>query len=1457
MKAVAEAVQFAHDKGIVHRDIKPQNILLDENEQPRVTDFGLAKQVEAPAELTMTGQVIGTPSYMPPEQAAGAIRDIGAVSDVYSLGATLYFLLTGRPPFQTASRAETIRQVIEAEPVAIRRLNPAIPRDLETICLKCFRKELAKRYSTAAALAADLERWLEGKPIVARPVGRRERAWLWCKRRPAVATLSAAVVVILVVGSLVAWERLNAVRAAELVESLATADAAEVAQIIKRLRAYGRWAKPLLATELTQAKDGSAKKLHLSLALVESDASHVEFLYEQLLRADAVKFAIIRDVLAAHKTALTPRLWEVLAGSEADPQQWRLRAAAALAVYDPANAEWTDIAPGVARQLVAVNPADLGLWREALHGAAPALMKPLSEIFVDPAQGELSRSLATAVLADYAKDDVHALAGLLADADADAFGTLFPVLQAQAGGVPELLALLDCRLTPDWRDAPIDPSWAEPAAAARAAIERAHGLLAERWAFCHDLPWDELPRLADALRGGGYRPTRVRPWAAGGKALVAAVWTRDGKPWWLESDLASDQLPAAEAQPAGIDVHANNEGLLPADLAVLPATDLVTERRFTVLWGPPAARGERRRIVTAADENQLAATVAELSQQGFSSQSTIGAWTDSASRRHYLGIWSNHGPPSELRAAYAAPFERLDQPQCDIAVAPAGKLADPLEAYRGKLAQIEELPAAQLHQPQVRLARAVAHYQLGDLEAALADFDVLISINPPIRRELLADALRYHVWTLARVGRDDLARAALASYLELDTVESDRAHTRTVLAAWQGKFDEAQHELEAAAAAAAANADFLYNAACAAALAGQALAASDPQHAKVMVDRALELLEAAADRGYKKNVQQLRVDVDLAGLHGDERFVALLGRLEPPGRYAAVWRADAGFESRLLGPSTAQSHRTAARELESEGYRPIAIAVDEESSVAGLVRIQDAGARQNPGSLASAATMVSSVWQRPLVPGPAKLEFARRRANAAIALLRQRQRASVLAALRGDPIGGLRDADPEPLTQFVHRCRQRAVTAGELLNAIDLADRERQAKTGRERQIEDRVLYGLLLALGEFDMAELPVERRESFVAQLAGWYADDPASGIHGAAGWLLRHWKHHELVNKVDQTPIAYSEHREWFTMRFDMAEEKSGEVAPAERVTTHSKGAFAMTFVVFPAGEYVIGSARDETGRKTDERRHRVRLTRPLALGDREITWEQFDPLSNGRHREAWQKQYALELGPDDPAFGVTWYDALNFCRWLTERAGMKEEDQACPDPKTLDPAQFPPDPNPNAFPGASRNWPVNLDGRGFRLPSEAEWEVACRSGFSTTYSFGNDDRLLGNYGWFFDNSRKWSHAVAQLRPDARGLFDMHGNMWEWCQGWYSDGWYSEYEEGAVDPLGVAQGPMDRVYRGGAWANPTDECRSANRVRGQPGHRAINLGFRVLLVPFSVGLEGESQAGSRSRERATQAQ
>ena len=209
---VAEAIQFAHEKGVIHRDLKPANVLLDSQGQPKVTDFGLAKKLQADSGLTHTGQVMGTPSYMPPEQAEG--KNVGPPADVYALGAILYCLLTGRPPFQAATPMDTLIQVVGQEPVPLRQLNASVPSDLETICLKCLEKEPRRRYGSARALAEDLNRFLSGEPILARPVRPAERVVKWVRRRPVIAGLLGLVAVVTALGlGGVLWQWRAAVRA--------------------------------------------------------------------------------------------------------------------------------------------------------------------------------------------------------------------------------------------------------------------------------------------------------------------------------------------------------------------------------------------------------------------------------------------------------------------------------------------------------------------------------------------------------------------------------------------------------------------------------------------------------------------------------------------------------------------------------------------------------------------------------------------------------------------------------------------------------------------------------------------------------------------------------------------------------------------------------------------------------------------------------------------------------------------------------------------------------------------------------------------------------------------------------------------------------------------------------------------------------------------------------------------
>jgi serine/threonine protein kinase len=211
----ADGIQHAHDHGILHRDLKPANILLRRDgdlptsdgvnsvkspftEVPVISDFGLAKELDSSAINTQSGMAVGTPNYMSPEQASGMKQQIGKAADIYGLGAILYELLTGRPPFQGVNPVETMLLVMHLEAVPPRQLQPKVPVDLETICLKCLNKEPKKRYATAAEVAADLRRFLNGQVILARPAGQGERFVRWCRRHSAIAILLGIVLLLLI-----------------------------------------------------------------------------------------------------------------------------------------------------------------------------------------------------------------------------------------------------------------------------------------------------------------------------------------------------------------------------------------------------------------------------------------------------------------------------------------------------------------------------------------------------------------------------------------------------------------------------------------------------------------------------------------------------------------------------------------------------------------------------------------------------------------------------------------------------------------------------------------------------------------------------------------------------------------------------------------------------------------------------------------------------------------------------------------------------------------------------------------------------------------------------------------------------------------------------------------------------------------------------------------------------------
>jgi formylglycine-generating enzyme required for sulfatase activity len=1045
----------------------------------------------------------------------------------------------------------------------------------------------------------------------------------------------------------------------------------------------------------------------------------------------------------------------------------------------------------VAEQLVRVSPVFVGYCQELIRPIAPQMVPALIDIFKDPVRGELGKAVSTSLLADYASNDPDTLTALLWTADAESDKTLFPVLQRhQSTAVKNLVAVLDEHLEPQWNDARLDANWKEPSAAVRVQVESAHGLIAERFAFCQDMPWFRFLEVAETLRPSGYRPTKIRPVTSCAESvsdepnhpgnatdrfrdgesgplrstLVSALWTRDNQRWHLDAGLAKADLPLYD-EPAAQD-----------DLVFLPSTNKSDEPQYIALWSEPASADEQRRVRIDLTLNDFNVAQIELAEQGFASQTTIAVHTDVVGQRRYTGIWSNQGTPSELRPAYAG-FELVEQPQWDVAVAPSNRIADPLETFRQQLAQLETMTAEEMEEPAILESRAVAHYQLGNLEAALVDLDSLIS-----KEIVTPSVLQYRTLTLARLQRSDDAKESHAKFLATKPAHSPRSYMQIVVPAWLSEFEQVSELLQTAATEPNLSTYNFYYLARAAAVSSQAAATKDAAQSQNFADQAIELVRQNVGQGYG-SVAELKADADFVSLHKGAQFMGFLAELEPPTVYAALWHADVELDSKLLTGVAMARVGEELNPLLSQSYRPVSIVVAIDGwRVNG--RSQE-NATSNSASLSKSPTS-HLVLHRPVIPDSAKEQLAVRQATAATALLR------LDASEKVWPLLALQSDDPRLSNHLLDRLVPYGVDPQSLLSQLML-----ESDTSCQRS--------LIQGIGEFAQRKLlSAEHQTVAIADLTKRYTDDPNSGIHGVAEWALRQL---EADDSIAAIKAAYSTgssvgNRHWYL------------------TTTGSKSARpnSLAFAIIqPNEEFLMGSPLDEPDRfqgptGKNEIRHRRHIGRTFAISMHEITVAQFAAF-NSMH--SFNRTHSRE--EDSPANMVTWYDAAAYCNWLSKQEDIPPE-QWCYDPE-------------QSFAEGMTLVPDYLHRTGYRLPTEAEWEYACRAGTTTAYSFGATESLLDQYVWYANNSNsKWMIPVGTLRPNRFGLFDMNGNVVEWCQETQNQYDTSLPITGDKEDLNPLDNTRSRRQRGGGFDYRASGVRSANRFSFQPSDRSSYFRFRV---------------------------
>ena len=1173
-----------------------------------------------------------------------------------------------------------------------------------------------------------------------------------------------------------------------LVDQVVRANIAQVPNIVRSMGGYRRWVDPALRQVIERSSERSPERLHAGLALLPVDDGQVEYLFQRLQDATADEVPVLRDALEPHQTGLTPKLWSVLDSAKpGDPSL--LPAASSLALYNPQSPRWNEVGAKVAEELVTTNLVYLRAWVDALRPVRTSLTAPLATVFRDKKRPETERTLATSILADYASGDPNLVANLLMDAQPKAYASLFPIAQRlETKTLPLFQDEIARTLAPTWNDPPLDPSWTTPHPTLTAKIESAQGMLAERFAFCQTMPLEEFVGFAEALRPSGYRPTRFRPYAEGKSLGVAAVWTRDGRPWRLAHDQSTDEIRQT-------DERNRKAGYLPVDVAGYLAAsgdEGKPTSRFTALWALRTRPDDDARMVLASSVAELTKIQEGLKSAGFA-PIALHSWRQADEKLSYSGVWHKTATGTTDTGSFQSGLSEANLP--GVVAQQAGSLIDldlaaappPPSTKERAASALQAAEAALKAKPDdlnARFNRATAYFQLGESQKAIDDLNAVIEKLP-----LAIFAYQSRAIAHARLGHKQQAQADLQ--FQKGVFPRWELPTAVMVAAELGQgTNETLERLEASLKKQPQDSRlyyYYYYAACAYSVASQAVARSDQARSKSLSERALSLLRKAIENGYA-DYKQMQEDADLDPIRDLPAFIEIMkvGHLDRS--YAAVWMGDYRFEANLMFGLDPIAHLHRCRELVAQGYRMVALSV----------------ARTSP----EAPPITASVWHRPVITEETRDQLAEHQARAAIALLRMDKAEEVWPLLR-------HSADPRLRSFIVNWLSPLGADTRIIAAELERLPATAQPSPVQGQQKMDAILFhpetsqrrALILALGTYGTEGLSPGEREPLTGKLFDLYRNDPDAGIHGAVEWTLRQWKQQEKLQAADAKLMKL---KDWGDRRWYV----NGQ---------------GQTFAVIEGPvEFRMGSPPTEPERIAgSETPRRTAIPRRFAIAAKEVTVEQFQRflklggITIDRYQVWADLLSRYSPDPQGPWIAPDWYTAAHYCNWLSEQEGLSK-DQWCYLPIPIEVGAY----------AEGMSIPANvLQRTGYRLPTEAEWEFACRAGAVTSRYYGHSLDLLDAYARHQANSKEHAWTCGSLFPNDLGLFDMLGNMVEWCQD--SSNASKPAKKGIYnDSINISESIFEqspRILRGGSFRIQPADVRSADRNGLAPTYRGNYIGFR----------------------------